>query len=137
MRNSELAPKSIALLWMLLSAPALLATAEDPFWGNWKLNREKTLIGDRLLTVQDLGSKLLKITFREVSYTITADGKEHQVHVPATALTLSTDFTESILQAGGNKWKFVMKQDGRVEPGINPRGVPVGSLEFVIFCTRK
>jgi len=92
---------SLALVWLLTG---MLYAADDPFYGKWTLNQEKSKIAGEQLKIADLGGKY-KLTFGDVSDTITADGTDQPVHFGRTT---------SIAPEGSNAWKMVEKKDGKV-----------------------
>lgn len=95
---------SCSLLLVCLVTGALWA-ADDPFCGKWKLNQEKSKIAGEQLKIEDLGSSKYKLTFGNVSDTITADGTDQPVHFGRTT---------SIAPEGSNTWKMLIKKDGKV-----------------------
>jgi hypothetical protein len=95
---------SSSLLLVCLVTGALWA-ADDPFCGKWKLNQEKSKIAGEQLKIEDLGSSKYKLTFGNVSDTITADGTDQPGHFGRTT---------SITPEGSNTWKMLIKKDGKV-----------------------
>ena len=95
---------SSSLVLVCLVTGALWA-ADDPFCGKWKLNQEKSKIAGEQLKIEDLGSSKYKLTFGNVSDTITADGTDQPVHFGRTT---------SITPEGSNTWKMLIKKDGKV-----------------------
>jgi hypothetical protein len=93
---------SLALVCLLT---ATLCAADDPFCGKWKLNQEKSKISGEQLKIEDLGGNQYKLTFGNVSDTITADGTDQPSHFGRTT---------SIAPEGSNTWKMVIKKDGKV-----------------------
>jgi hypothetical protein len=79
--------------------------ADDPFVGTWKLNQEKSKIAGEQMKIEDLGNNKYKISFGQISDTITADGTDQPVHFGRT---------RSITKEGANTWKVVTKNDGKV-----------------------
>jgi hypothetical protein len=94
--------QSLALT-CLLGGAAL--AADDPFVGKWKLNQEKSKITGEQMKIDDLGNNKYKFTFGEESDTVTADGTDQPVHYGRT-MSLSNE--------GPNRWKMVIKKDGKV-----------------------
>jgi hypothetical protein len=84
---------------------AALCAADDPFCGKWKLNQGKSKIAGEQMKIEDLGGHKYKITFGNVSDTITADGTDQPVHYGRTT---------AITEEGPNTWKMVDKKDGKV-----------------------
>ena len=82
-----------------------LSAADDPFYGKWKLNQEKSKIAGEQVKIEDLGGSKYKFTFGNVSDMITADGTDQAVHFGKTT---------SLAAEGSKSWKMVIKQDGKV-----------------------
>lgn len=98
--------KTVATLALAcLLAGTLGAAPDDPFCGKWKLNLEKSKVTGEQMKIADLGGNKYKITFGNVSDTITADGSDQAGHFGRTT---------SITPDGSNQWKMVVKKDGKV-----------------------
>ncbi|HEY8669650.1 MAG TPA: hypothetical protein VIL63_02320, partial [Terriglobales bacterium] len=93
---------SLTLIWLLTG---MLYAADDPFYGKWKLNQAKSKIAGEQLKIADLGGNKYKLSFGDVSDTITADGTDQPVHFGRTT---------SIASEGSNTWKMVVKKDGKI-----------------------
>ena len=94
---------SLALACIL--AGSLCAGQSDPFCGKWKLNQAKSKITGEQMKIEDLGGNKYKITFGNVSDTITADGTDQAGNFGRTT---------SITPDGPNNWMMVIKKDGTV-----------------------
>jgi hypothetical protein len=92
----------LALACLLTST---LRAADDPFFGKWKLNMEKSTFTGEQIKIQDLGGNKYKWTVGNVTDTITYDGTDQPVHFGRTI---------SMAPEGANNWKMVIKKDGRV-----------------------
>lgn len=93
---------SLVLAFLLAG---LTSAADDPFCGKWKLNKEKSKLTGEQMKIEDLGANKFKWTFGDDSETITADGTDQMGHFGTTS---------SLIAAGANNWKMVIKKDGRV-----------------------
>ena len=93
---------SLALACLLAGT---LWAGDDPFYGKWKLNMEKSKFAGEQTKIEDLGGNKYKWTSGNVSDTITADGTDQPVHFGRTI---------SIAPEGANNWKMVIKNDGKV-----------------------
>ena len=82
-----------------------LWAADDPFCGKWKLNMEKSKFAGEQTKIEDLGGNKYKWTAGNVSDTFTADGTDQPTRFGRTI---------SIAPEGANKWKMVIKKDGKV-----------------------
>jgi hypothetical protein len=92
----------IALACLLVGT---LQAADNPFCGKWKLNMEKSKFTGEQVRIEDLGGNKYKWTSNNVSDTITYNGTEQPVHFGRTL---------SMAPEGENRWKMVIKKDGRV-----------------------
>lgn len=79
--------------------------ADDPFSGKWKLNAEKSKFTGEQRKIQNLGGNKYKFTSGNLSDTIVFDGTDQPVQFGRTM---------SIAPEGPNKWRMVIKKDGRV-----------------------
>jgi len=79
--------------------------ADSPFCGKWKLNMEKSKFAGEQMKIADLGGNKYKLTFGNISDTITADGTDQPVHFGKMV---------SIAPEGANTWKMTEKKDGKV-----------------------
>ena len=82
-----------------------LWAADDPFWGKWKLNIDKSQITGEQMKIQDLGGNKYTISWGEAPTTIVADGTDQPDRFGTTV---------SIAPEGANAWKMVVKKDGKV-----------------------
>jgi hypothetical protein len=95
---------SISLAIAGLLAGTLWAS-DDPFCAKWKLNVEKSNFGGELIKIQDLGGNKYKWTVGDRTETMAYDGSDN---------TNEFGRTVSIAPEGANRWKMVIKKDGRV-----------------------
>ena len=99
---SKLTVCSIALACTL--AGTLSAAENDPFCGKWTLNQAKSKVVGEQMKIDDLGGNKYKITFGNVSDTITADGTDQPGRFGETT---------AITPEGSKEWKMVIKKDGK------------------------
>src|SRR5437764_13255070 len=92
--------QSLALSCLFIAS---LSAADDPFVGKWKLNQEKSKIAGEQMKIADIGDNKYKVSFGDVSNTITADGTYQPVHCARTM---------SVTKDGPNSCKMIRKEDG-------------------------
>lgn len=94
---------SLAFVCLLLGGT--LFAADSPFCGKWKLNMEKSKFAGEQMKFANLDGNKYRLTFGNISDTITADGTDQAVHFGRTV---------SITPQGTKIWKMVEKKDGKV-----------------------
>lgn len=62
---------------LAISAAGLLAAADNPFIGKWKLDASKSDFTGTTFKYEDAGGGKIRSSFGNESYTFTTDGKEH------------------------------------------------------------
>lgn len=82
-----------------------LWASDDPFCGKWKLNAAKSKLAGEQVQIQSAGGNKYKWTFSGVSETYTYDGTDQPSEFGSTV---------SIAPAGQNRWKMVIKRNGKV-----------------------
>jgi hypothetical protein len=93
---------SLALACLLAGT---LSASGDPFCGKWKLNMEKSKFAGEQIKIQDLGGNKYKWTVGNVTDTLTYDGTDQPDQFGRTT---------AVTPEGNNRWKMVIKKDGRV-----------------------
>jgi len=99
--------KRLPLLLFALACliPATLWAANDPFYGKWKFNMQKSKLTGEQSKIEDLGGNKYKWTNGNDTDTITFDGTDQAVNYGRTI---------SMTAQGPNSWKMVVKKDGRI-----------------------
>lgn len=91
--------------FMLLAAASLLAAADLPFAGKWKLNLEKSDFQKSTITFAAAPGGQMQVTTDGMSYTFDMDGKDCPALFGGTA---------AWKQTGPNSWQTIHKLKGKV-----------------------
>jgi hypothetical protein len=114
--------RTLLTLALLCLLTGILLAADDPLVGRWILNHAKSNFVGTQMKIEDLGANKFKITNRDVSNTITADGTDQAAQFGATV---------SIAPEGSNAWKTVIKRDGKVVSSMTHTLSPDGAIQTI------
>lgn len=93
------------LTLLILSAAAVLAAADLPYAGKWKMNPAKSDFGETTVTITDLGSGEMEFLGDGQSYKFKVDGKDYPSFFGQTAAWKKLD---------ANTWQITEKLNGKV-----------------------
>lgn len=92
-------------LALVTVAAMVVAAADSPFAGKWKLNLEKSQFAGTTMTFEQLPSGEMRATAEGQSYNFRTDGKEYPAIFGSTAAWKQLD---------GNTWQATYRQKGTV-----------------------
>jgi hypothetical protein len=92
-------------LALVLAAAMVVAAAESPFVGRWKLNLQKSQFTGTTMTFEQLPSGEMRATSAGQSYTFRTDGKEYPAIFGSTAAWKQID---------ANTWESTYRLKGKV-----------------------
>jgi hypothetical protein len=108
--------KILTILCVMGLAPAILAAADAPYIGKWKLNVAKSQLTGETLTLEKTSSGMIRESIEGVSYEFKLDGKEYPTPYGGTLAMkeISPDTWEATVRVKGKvveTMKMVTKGD--------------------------
>ena len=98
--------KIVTLLGVMALAPAILAAADAPYIGKWKLNPAKSQLTGETATIEKTSNGMMRFGAGDVSYTFNLDGKEYPTPDGGTTAWKATD---------ANNWDVTNRVNGKTQ----------------------